>query len=83
MGYGAFWDFRWRMIDMQMKLVEFVKQQKILFITTKNIDYIRNVQEISILEREAAAVNKVYSNKKSYIGRLIEIWMECFFLPYV
>ena len=52
---------------MQMKLVEFVKQQKILFITTKNIDYIRNVQEISILEREAAAVNKVYSNKKSYI----------------
>ena len=61
MGYGAFWDFRWRMIDMQMKLVEFVKQQKILFITTKNIDYIRNVQEISILEREAAAVNKVYS----------------------
>ncbi len=64
---------------MQMKLVEFVKQQKILFITTKNIDYIRNVQEISILEREAAAVNKVYSNKKSYIGRLIEIWWKLLF----
>ena len=33
---------------------ELIKDKRVLFVTTKNLDYIRNAQEISIVERCAA-----------------------------
>lgn len=59
---------------MESVLSEIVKGKKVLFITTKNVDYIRNSQEIDILEKEAAQLKKVFSGKKNYAGRLMEIW---------
>lgn len=59
-----------------MQFIEALQGKRVLFITTKNIDYIRNVQEIKMLEQEAASLTTIYSNKKKYVGRIIEIWMQ-------
>lgn len=54
--------------------------EEILFITTKNIDYIRNVQEINMLEKNNNQVKKIFSNKKFYIMRIVEIYFKLFFI---
>lgn len=64
---------------MRKSFVEAVEGKKVLFITTKNIDYIRNSQEIRILESRACSVKKIYSCKNGYVGRIIEIWIKLFF----
>ncbi len=61
-------------------LKKYLCGKKVLFITTKNIDYIRNIQEIRILKNESASVDIIYSGKKSYIERIIEIWWKLLFL---
>lgn len=50
-----------------------------LFITTKNLDYLRNVQEIELL-RENYQVEIVGSYQKSYIRRLVRVYSELFCL---
>ena len=55
---------------------ELVKGKRVLFITTKNIDYIRNTQELRLLKENARSVDIVYSYKRKYIGRIIEIWIK-------
>lgn len=57
-------------------LINFIENKKLIFITTKNIDYIRNMQEVKILEKYAKNVKIVYSNKKKYFGRILEIWKK-------
>lgn len=63
---------------MQPAFMDAVRGKRVLFITTKNIDYIRNSQEIRILEREAGKVRKIFSDRKNYIGRVLEIWKALF-----
>ena len=48
--------------------------KKVLFITTKNIDYIRNTQEIEELKRSAQSVKIVGYQDKSYLKRIIKIY---------
>lgn len=64
------------MNENNKSFVELVKGKKVLFITTKNIDYIRNTQELRLLKENARSMNLVYSSKKKYIGRIIEIWIK-------
>lgn len=59
-----------------MKLAEIVKDKSVLFITTKNIDYIRNTQEIHILEKYAKSCELIYSEQKNYILRILSVWMK-------
>lgn len=59
-----------------MQFVEALSEKKVLFITTKNIDYIRNSQELRILEKNADSVIKIYSKRKGYIIRILEIWIQ-------
>ena len=47
---------------------------KILFVTTNNIVYIRNSQEIRLLEREGKTVTRLYSRRRSYPVRLLELY---------
>ena len=49
--------------------------KRILFITTKNLDYLRNVQEIEKLKMDYD-VNVVGYMDKSYIKRLIKIYLK-------
>lgn len=51
-----------------------IKDKKVLFITTKNLDYIRNTQEINIIKENASSYKVIGSYKKSYIKRLISVY---------
>ena len=48
--------------------------KRVLFITTKNRDYIRNVQETELLRRYAARLDIIASDKKSYPARLVQVY---------
>lgn len=61
---------------MQPAYLEMIKGKRVLFVTTKDIEYIRNSQEIRILEKEAGTLEKIYSDKKKYGGRVFEIWAK-------
>lgn len=75
LGVGIFVKNR-RIGEMNVRFIEALIGKRVLFITTKNIDYIRNSQEIRILEQQAESVTKIYSDRKKYINRIIEIWMQ-------
>lgn len=55
-------------------MLEFLKDKRVLFITTKNQDYIRNSQEIRLLEELAVSVQIIGSDKKSYLKRLLRVY---------
>lgn len=55
-------------------MVELFRGKRVLFITTKNIDYIRNSQEIRFLNEYASDVKLVFSDKKGYLKRLPDIY---------
>ncbi|NLL93370.1 MAG: glycosyltransferase family 4 protein [Clostridiales bacterium] len=52
------------------------KNEKVLFITTKNLDYLRNSQEIELIKSEAKSVDVIGSQKKSYLKRLLYVNMK-------
>ena len=64
------------MTENNKSFIEQVKEKRVLFITTKNIDYIRNTQELRVLEENAQTVEVLYSSRKKYIGRILEIWLK-------
>lgn len=55
-------------------MLEFAKGKKILFITTKNIDYIRNSQEIFTLGKNSEAIDVIGFKDKSYPKRLLKVY---------
>ena len=56
-----------------------VENKRVLFITTKNLDYLRNVQEIGLLKNEAKSVDVVGYKDKSYVKRLIKVYSKLLF----
>jgi len=61
-------------------LIERVIGKPVLFITTKNLDYIRNSQEIALLEKHAASLQVIGSKSASYPKRLLSVWIRLLFL---
>lgn len=55
-------------------------EKKVLFITTKNIDYIRNVQEIRLLKEKYKDVKIIYSKSKNYFIRILMVNFKILFL---
>lgn len=50
--------------------------KKVLFITTKNTDYIRNRQEIRLLSQDAASLDVIGSTAGNYAGRLFHVYRK-------
>lgn len=50
------------------------REKKVVFITSKNLSYIRNVQEINLLNDLYECVEVIGSQKKSYVKRILEIY---------
>lgn len=48
--------------------------QRVLFITTKNIDYIRNTQEIKLIQNSARSLHIIGSAAKGYFKRLLYVY---------
>lgn len=51
-----------------------IKDKRVLFITTKNLDYLRNTQEINIIKQYAKAYDVIGSNEKKYPLRLLTVY---------
>lgn len=65
-------------------MVEVMKEftnQRVLFVTTKNLDYIRNTQEISLIQECARDVYVIGSDKKSYFKRLLHVYWSLLRYP--
>ena len=56
-----------------------LKNKKALFITTKNLDYLRNTQELRLLREQAAQVSVIGVKDKSYPLRLIKVFFKLLF----
>ena len=53
-----------------------ILKKDVLFITTKNLDYIRNAQEIAIIKKEANSCTIIGSNNKYYFIRLLSVYFS-------
>ena len=51
-----------------------LQNKKVLFITTKNIDYIRNIQEMDIIKKQARAFEVLGFADKGYPKRLLKLY---------
>lgn len=58
------------------QLEHLVRNKRVVFVTTKNIDYIRNVQEIRFLEGHAGRLRVICSHRKNYAARILEVWWK-------
>ncbi len=61
---------------MDVQSIDALKGKRILLITTKNIDYIRNSQEIGLIEHNAELIDIIYSDRQQYVCRIIEVWIK-------
>ncbi len=52
---------------------EYLRGKKVLFITTKNLDYIRNHQEIFLLKSVAHSLDIIGSERKGYLRRMLTV----------
>ena len=59
-------------------MIALIKEKNVLFITTKRLDYIRNTQEIRLLQKHAARLSIVGADSKSYFFRLLRVYLQLF-----
>ena len=55
-------------------MINLVKDKKVLFITTKNLDYIRNTQEINIIKENSREYKIIGSKEKRYPKRIVTVY---------
>ncbi|MCR4754393.1 MAG: group 1 glycosyl transferase [Lachnospiraceae bacterium] len=59
-----------------------LNNKRVLFVTTKNLDYIRNTQEINLLQKATDELTVIGSGSMSYPIRLIKVWCALFFASF-
>lgn len=50
--------------------------RNVLFITTKNLDYLRNTQEIEMIKKDGGQLTVIGSYSKSYVKRLLSVYAK-------
>ena len=58
----------------KQKLIDLLKGKKVAYIATKNADYIRISQEVSLVRNYADKALIITSNKAKYINRLLDVY---------
>ena len=61
---------------------QYLEKKKVVFISTKNLDYIRNSQEINLIKASADSLLIIGSEKNSYFLRLIKIFVQILFTDF-
>ena len=56
-----------------------LNNKRVLFITTKNLDYLRNTQELRLLKEQAGQVCVIGAKDKSYPLRLLKVFFKLLF----
>lgn len=59
-----------------------LNNKSVLFITTKNLDYIRNSQEISLIKDATSRLTVIGSGAKRYPIRLLKVWSSLLFMSF-
>jgi glycosyltransferase involved in cell wall biosynthesis len=59
-----------------------IKDKRVVFITTKNIDYIRNLQEQEIIKNEAKEYYVIGSKSKYYVLRMLQVYFALLFFNF-
>lgn len=59
--------------------MDWFQQKNVLFVTTKNLDYLRNTQEIAMIQKQAESVTIIGSRAKSYPKRLLYVYSRILF----
>ena len=59
---------------MNENLLSMISGKKILFVSTKNLDYLRNAQEIRLLREHAQEVKVIAYPDKGYAKRLVKVY---------
>lgn len=65
-----------------LKVQNEIKEKNVLFISTKNLDYIRVSQEIKMLNAYASKVKIVGSNSNIYFKRILKVFYYLFKINY-
>lgn len=60
-------------------LLPHIQGKKVLFITTKNIDYIRNSQELKLLQEQGADLSVIGDIGRTYLTRLLRVYGRLLF----
>lgn len=60
-------------------MIELIKDKHVLFITTKNLSYIRNTQEIDIIQQNSKCAHIIGSNSNTYLIRLLCVFFRLLF----
>lgn len=61
---------------MKPELSTLIKNKKVLFISTKNVDYIRNNQEIELIKKDCSKVTTIAYSNKNYLLRIIKVYFS-------
>lgn len=61
-------------------LSSYIKDKKVLYISTKNLDYIRVVQELRLLSENAAGYDVIGSYSKNYFFRILVVYFKMLFV---
>jgi len=64
----------------KMSITTLLYNKHTLFITTKNLDYIRNAQEIKLISDHAQSCTVIGSESKSYPLRLLTVYLKLIFM---
>ena len=56
-------------------MISHIDQKRVLFVTTKNLDYIRNVQEINLIKKHASSCRILGSSSRHYPIRLLNVFL--------
>ena len=59
-----------------------LNNRSVMFVTTKNLDYIRNSQEIRLLQSVTKDLHVIGSGSMSYPIRLIKVWCTLLFISF-
>lgn len=60
-------------------IIHEIQSKKILFVTTKNLSYIRNTQEINIIKGTASSYSIIGSDNNNYFIRLLVVYSKLLF----
>ncbi len=64
-------------MSCETPLEDLLKDKKVLFISTKNIDYLRNTQEIEIIQNYSNSSDIIAFSDKSYLKRILKVYLKC------
>lgn len=62
------------------KLSSYIQNKKVVFITTKNLSYIRNVQEIEFIKKNSDTCCVIGSESKFYLVRLVKVYFQLLYI---